>query len=438
MITKITTSKRFDAGYCLWNDTAIAGTTYPELVNDISCDVVIVGGGLTGTRTALGLAECGVDVALIDARHIGWGASGRSGGQCNPLWRMTPDELRLRLGQTIANNLIATTIESANALFSDIERYSIDCDPIQAGWVQTAHCARSAASLMKLYESWAAEGASIKLLEADDVVRETGAQGYEMGLRHATGGHVHPLSMTRGFAACAAQQGAKMYDETSALSIRKNKERWQVVTPKSVISCERIVVTINAYTSDLIPDLGKSIMPMVTIVVATEPLSGNAADAVLPGSVTISDSRRAILYGRLDRDRRLVFGCMGSSEVMEQFGGLKRLTAGLRSTFPVLEDVAITHHWAGRIAMTQDFMPHLYEPLSGVIAALGYSGRGIVNTSVMSKAIIKRLMGTDYKDLPFPIISKIKKIPLHRACLSLLPLLPPALAMCDRMDHWKR
>lgn len=435
----VDTTERFDAGNCLWDETAIAHDRYDSLDEDISCDVLIIGGGLTGIRTALGLAEQAVDTVLIDARHIGWGASGRSGGQCNPVWRMTPDELRKRLGHTIADNLIATTIDSANALFTDISRYGIDCDPVQAGWMQTAHGPRAEQSLLELHETWLAEGARIDVVDADGVNAATGAHGYRMGLFHSTGGHVHPLSMTRGFAACASRAGCRFYDNTAAHSIKRSQGRWQVNTARSLINCDRLVVATNAYSSDLVPDLHKSILPMVTVVVATEPMSADVANVVLPDSVTLSDTRRAILYGRRDRHDRLIFGCMGSSETMQQLGGLRRLTKGLRTVFPALANTKLTHQWAGRIALAPDLMPHLHEPMTGVTAALGYSGRGIANTSVMAKAIVSRMMGASEKELPFPI-TQVEKIPMHNVCLSLLPMMPPLLAIRDRLDtlQWAR
>ena len=122
-----------------WTVTASTEPTCQKLIGSVDVDVLVVGGGLTGCRTALGLADAGVSVALVDAREIGWGSSGRSGGQCNPIWRQTPQQLEEMLGATHGKNLVRTTLRAADDLFSDIETFGVDCDPVQTGWIQAAH-----------------------------------------------------------------------------------------------------------------------------------------------------------------------------------------------------------------------------------------------------------------------------------------------------------
>ena len=418
----------------LWHATAPPAPERAPLAGDARADVAVVGGGLTGVRVALGLAEAGVDVALAEAGPIGWGASGRSGGQANPIWRATPDELRARLGAAAGDRLVRATLASADALFDDVRRHGVDCDAHRGGWAQVAHGARAAAALERLGAAWRREGARIEPLDAAAVRARTGSPAYVGGLLHPGGGHVQPLAMTRGFARAAEAAGARLHERTPVEGLERRGGRWRLRTPGGRLDAERVVLATNAYTRALHASLARSFLPMVSILAATAPLTGEARETVLPGGVTLSDTRRAILYGRLDRDGRLVFGCIGSAERAETLGGLGRLLHGLRRTFPVLAGVPVEHRWGGRIAMTPDLMPHLHEPEPGLTAALGYSGRGIVNTALMARTVVRRLLGAPESELAFPVTS-IAAVPAHALLVRALPLLAPALALRDRLDR---
>ena len=268
-------------------------------------------------------------------------------------------------------------------------------------------------------------------------IRErTGSPAYLSGLLHPRGGHVQPLSMTRGFARAAEAAGARLHDRSAVEAIERAGGRWRVRTRGGSVDAERVVLATNAYTHALPGTLGvaRSFLPMVSIIAATAPLPQSVRAEVLPGGITFADTRRAILYGRLDRDHRLVFGCAGSAERAESLGGLRRLLHGMRRTFPGLGDVPIEYRWGGRIAVTPDLMPHLHEPEPGLTAALGYSGRGIVNTSLMARTLVRRLLGADERELPFPV-STIATVPGHALLSRALPLLAPALALRDRFDR---
>ncbi len=417
-----------------WLRTAVSGPPTLSLEGDTTADFIIVGGGLTGTRTALGLAEAGASVVLLEAATIGWGASGRSGGQCNPIWRATPDDLAKRLGGACAERLVAATLTCADDLFDDIRRHEIDCDAEQNGWIQAAHCQNAARSLRQLAGAWNAVGGEIDILEGKDVARRSGSDAYDLALFHKRGGHVHPLSLTRGFANAAAKHGARLYENAPVESMARMGNRWRVSTPTGTVTAPMVILATNGYTTDLWPGLRQTFLPMVSILLATAPLSDNLQKTVLPGGVTISDSRRAIFYARYDRDRRLLFGCVGSDERVDTLGGRKRLQKGLETVFPQLKETPVETTWGGRIAVTPEMMPHLHAPEEGVLAALGYSGRGIAMTSVMARSVVHKALGGNDEDIPFPV-TPLKAIPLHAVATSILPLAGPALSMRDSLDR---
>lgn len=416
-----------------WHRTAPPAPECVELQGDVSADVVIVGAGLTGLRTAITLAEAGTDTIVIDAERIGFGASGRSGGQCNPIWRATPDALREKFGNTQADRLIQTTLSAADDLFDDIRRYKIDCGAEQNGWVQAAHTAKAARGLEDLCTAWTREGAPITPLGRDETHAAVGSAAYDFALLHAKGGFVHPLALTRGFARTAQAAGAHLFELTPATGITRAGKRWQITSPKGRISAEQIVLTTNAYTDNLWPSLRQTILPMFSIALATAPLSTAQQQAVLPGRRTISDTRLAIYFARYDADNRLIFGCIGSSENAADWGGLGRLRRGLVHVFPALKGIDIECSWGGRIGVTDDMMPRLHAPAPGVLAGLGFSGRGIAMTSVMGRCLAQKILGGNNDDLPFPV-SEITPMPLHALTSRTVPLMAPTLAIKDQTD----
>ncbi|WP_224824403.1 FAD-binding oxidoreductase [Cognatishimia sp. MH4019] len=417
-----------------WHRTATPAPVCDSLTGELTADFIVIGGGLTGTRTALGLAEEGASVVLLEAREIGYGASGRSGGQCNPIWRKTPDELSTLLGADVAARLVETTLGSADALFEDIARYGIECDAEQNGWVQAAHSGHARQTMSALAEAWIAAGADIRVLEGAQVQAATGSSAYDFALLHAKGGFVQPLSLTRGFARAALGFGAQLYESSPVRGIVRDGAGWRVSTDQGAVTAPQVILTTNGYTDDLWPGLRQTFYPMVSISLATAPLSDNLQKTVLPGAVTISDSRRAIYYARYDRDRRLIFGCIGSTETAATLGGVARLRRGLRRVFPQLGETPVEASWGGKIAVTPKMMPHLHEPAPGVLAGLGFSGRGIAMTSVMGRSLVRKALGAAEDTLPFAV-SAMERVPLHWAATKLAPLAAPAASLRDRMDE---
>lgn len=416
-----------------WITTATAAPECARLDGAISVDVLVVGGGLTGCRTALGLAEAGVSVALVDSRAVGWGASGRSGGQCNPIWRQTPQQLIEMLGANHGERLIQTTLTAADDLFGDIKRFGVDCDAIQNGWLQAAHTKKARTKMRALGQSWAAAGLKIDEIEGDEVRLASGSPAYSFALRHAAGGSVQPLSLTRGYARAAMARGAQVFEKTPITKLERVDGKWRAAAGSGEITAENVVLATNGYSKGVWPNLEKTFHGLFSIALVTQPLSASQQAEVLPGKVTISDSRLAIYFARYDRDGRLIFGCVGSSERVDHMGGYRRVKQGLKTVFPQIADIPVERKWAGRIAVTPEMMPHLYEPAPGILAGLGYSGRGIAMTSVMGRTLSAKLLGARAADLPFPILP-VTPVPFHGIASRLIPMAAPAMTLRDRFE----
>ncbi len=414
----------------LWHRTAPQPPVCKVMAGDIDVDVAIVGAGLTGLRTAIGLAEAGTKTAVLDAHQIGYGASGRSGGQCNPIWRATPKQLRERFGSEQAERLIQTTLSAADDLFDDIKRFDIDCGAEQNGWIQAAHSGRGAAGLRILADAWRAVGADIETVARSDVEAALGSTAYSFALRHAKGGFVQPMALTRGFAQTALRLGAELYENSPVTGLSRDASRWRVQTMGGVVRADTVILTTNAYTDGLWPRLKETLLPMVSIALATAPLSQAQRASVLPGRVTLSDTRLAIYYSRYDADHRLIFGCIGSDEDVGRLGGFKRLRDGLEKVFPQISKIEIECAWGGRIGVTRTMMPALHEPAPGILAGLGFSGRGIAMTSVMGRALARKVLGRTNADLPFPV-TEIEPAAFSGIKRRMVPFMAPAMSILD-------
>jgi sarcosine oxidase len=349
------------------------------------------------------------------------------------MWRSTPEELAKRLGEQQASRLTEATLTAADDLFADIEKYDVQCDPVQNGWVQASHCNPARKRLEHLASAWADVGAPIEFLDKAQTRARSGSSAYDFSVFHKRAGHVHPLSLTRGYAKAAIRLGAQVFENSPVVSVARDGEKWLVSTPTGSVRTRQVILTTNAYSDDLWPGLKQTFHPLVSISLATAPLSDNLRKSVLPNSVTIADTRRAIFYSRYDRDGRLIFGCVGSNDNPATLGGISRLKRGLRTVFPQLTDIEIETFWAGRIAVTPEMMPHLHEPDKGVLAGLGFSGRGIAMTSVMGRTLAKKALGAADDTLPFPVLP-IKPIPMHWAVKAIIPLAAPAMTLRDQMD----
>ncbi len=275
--------------------------------------MTVIGAGFTGLRCALSLAEAGSKVVVLDAGDVGWGASGRNGGQVNPMLPFNgPDDLRRLVGPVAAERLAEVSLGSADALFNLILRHDLKCDPRQKGWLRVDHCDKAGRASRGNVEGWNREGADFQVVIGDDLQRLTGSKAYKTGVLAPRGGAVQPLSLAREVARVAKAHGAQIYGGSGVTRLEQAEGGWVAHTAKGRVNSEWVVVATNGYSDDLLPDVSRSILPLVSVQVATEPLAGDGVSAILPRGHTVSDTRRVIMYGRREPDNRMVFGGHGS------------------------------------------------------------------------------------------------------------------------------
>jgi glycine/D-amino acid oxidase-like deaminating enzyme len=395
----------------LWAATAPPAAPTPPLDASTAVDVAIVGGGYTGLSTALHLAEAGARVAVLEASEPGWGASGRNGGQVNPTLKHDPDQLQRLLGDR-AEPLIAAIDRSADVVYDLIARHRIECHPVRRGWLQVAHTPQAVPALHARAEQWRRRGIAVDVLDRGAVARRIGSEAFAGGWLDPRAGSIQPLMYARGLARAALAAGAAIHGRTLVTGLVRDGTRWRVATAAGpTLQADRVVLATNGYTGPLWPGLERTVLAANSFIVATEPLQGDAARTILPGGETASNTQRLLLYFRRDDQGRLLLGGRGQFAEPVKAADFTHLEHALALIFPQLRGVRCEYRWAGRVAITRDFLPHVHEPAPGITIALGYNGRGVAAATAMGRHLAARMTRAD-ADFPFPI-SPVQPIPLH-------------------------
>ena len=384
----------------------------PPLDGATRADVAIVGGGYTGLSAALHLAEVGVNALVLEAEEPGFGASGRNGGQVIPGLKYDPDEITGMFGPERGERLVEIVGGAAEFAFGLIERHAIRCAPVRNGWIQSVHAESRLDIAKRRVEQWQRRGAPVRFLDRAEVAALTGTERYFGAFLDGRGGMIQPLSYARGLARAALAAGARIHGNSPALHLAKDGKGWRVETRRGAVTAERVLIATNGYTGDLWPGLKQSLVPVNSFQVASRPLTDNLRATVLPGGQPVSDTRRLLRYFRLDPEGRLMMGGRGASYGEGRGALYQRLRRAALWLFPHLSGgLDWEFFWAGKVALTADHMPHIHEPAPGVIAALGYNGRGVAMASRMGKLVADRLVDAPTDDLGFPI-TRIRPLPL--------------------------
>jgi glycine/D-amino acid oxidase-like deaminating enzyme len=373
----------------VWELTAPAAPDTLPLSTDIDTDVLIIGGGFSGLSTALHLHDSALDIVLIEAHSIGWGASGRNGGHVLPLIRKDPKAIIDQLGVENGERLIRMVGASADTVFSLIKQYGIQCDLENNGWIQAVHSQQQLKIAKDRYEQWQSYDADMEILDQEQVASYMGTNTYVGGLLVKAGGHINPLAFSRGMAQAAIDKGVKIFTETPAIAMEPVDKRWQITTPTGTINANKVVVATAAYSDGLWPGLQKSYLPFYLYNVATKPLTEDVRATVLPGKHPVTDTRGDAHVFHYDGAGRLITG----GTFIFPFNWENRLithaTKVLFETFPQIRSpqFELGHLWRGKIAMTADILPHLHVLAPNVFTWLGCNARGIALSTCMGAVL---------------------------------------------------
>ncbi len=365
---------------------------FAPLGGTLQADVCIVGGGYTGLSAALHLAQAGVDVVLLEAHRVGFGASGRNGGQLGSGQRQDQVTLEKMVGPDAAQKLWQMG-EDAKALVRNLTRkHGIDCY-LKDGIAWAGTSAKSAAELQRyaghLQDRYGYD--AVTALDRDALQALCPSPTYEGGALDMGGAHLHPLRLALGLARAVKAAGARIFERAQVHTIRQGS-KITVQTDAGRVVADTLILACNGYLGGLDRAVAARVMPINNFVVATEPL-GDRAQEVLTRDVAVADDRFVVNYFRLSHDKRLLFG--GGESYGYRFPPDIRAVVRkpLLQTFPQLQDVKLDYAWGGTLAITLKRLPHVARVAPNILSASGYSGHGIGNAVQAGKLMADAVRG---------------------------------------------
>ncbi|MFC0268634.1 NAD(P)/FAD-dependent oxidoreductase [Kushneria aurantia] len=373
------------------------------LQENIKTDTLIIGAGLTGLSCAYHLALERHIPVVIDAGDIGWGASGRSGGQIIPGLKACPREIEALLPTALAERMNQLTGQAADYTFSLIKSLDIKCQARQAGWIQGAHCRNSLKQAYSRAEQWRERGADVTLLDAEGIRKELGGGNYTGGWIDHRGGNVQPYLYTLGLASACLRAGVQIHINSRAVEIKRSGGIWQVACNNQHIVCKNIVLATNGYSDDSLDDLRRSIIPMVSLQGATAPLSIEDRSEIIPNRRSVSETRRLLNYYHVDAENRLLFGSASSFRDRPNRRDRIRLKKEMVRIFPNLGQYNFDYLWNGRVAVTRQHLPMLHRVRRGLYTGYGFNGRGMALSTLMGDQLARLVMGAEESELSLPL-----------------------------------
>lgn len=401
-----------DLPHCLYTADAPPPIATPPLVDGSRVETAVVGGGYTGLSTALHLAERGGSVALLEAREPGWGAAGRNGGQVNAGLKQEPDEIERDFGPVYGPRLTSLALGGPERLFDLIRRLHIECDSAQCGTLRAARTPGSVKALQVAASQWRRYGVPVELWDQERMAAETGTTRYAAGMYDPRGGAVNPLALARGLARAAQRAGAAIHSPTPVVALRRMGTSWEVHTPAAIVRADKVVIATQAYSDELWPGLRRSVIPVFSSIVATEPMPGDLAASVLPGKQVVYESGRVAVYFRRDRCNRLLIGGRGLQRDARERDDLQHLIRYASRLWPALRGLGWTHWWNGQLAFTRDLYPKFHVPAPGLYVLVGFA-RGVALSVVFGAELAALLAGSALASFPLPVCP-IRPFPLHR------------------------
>jgi gamma-glutamylputrescine oxidase len=401
--------------------TADRSQRHAPLSGAIRCDVAIVGGGLAGLSAALELSERGLDVVVLEAREIGWGASGRNGGQAIHGLACGQDVIEGQLGLEDSRKVWNMTIEALDILRERIARYGIDCD-WRDGFLGVATSARKGADLAR----WADEiehkyAYPLTRVAPADMHKWVASPRYHSAIHDPRSGHLHPLKYVLGLARAAAAAGVRLYENTEVTALQQDGGV-TLKTASGEVKAGQVLLAGNVYLQDIAPRLEARIMPVGTYIVCSEALDPTLADALIPTRSAVCDTDFVLDYFRTTNDHRMLFGGRVSYSTKTPANLHDSMRQRLVDTFPQLAAAKVQYAWGGFVDITMNRAPDFGRLGAHVYYLQGFSGHGLALTGLAGR-VVAEAMTTDASR--FDLFARLK----HRAFPGGRLLRTPALVL---------
>ncbi|WP_328702964.1 NAD(P)/FAD-dependent oxidoreductase [Arenibaculum pallidiluteum] len=377
-----------------YSATATPVPDRPALEGPVECDVCVIGAGYTGLSAALHLAERGYSVVLLEAQRVGWGASGRNGGQIVTGFNPSIGTLARLVGREDAHRLWEMSEEAKALIAERVARHAIDCD-LRWGYLFAATKQRHERDLAAIEREWREDlgYAKARRVGADEVRGLVASERYLGGLLDEGSGQLHPLNYALGLARAAEAVGVRIFEGSPVTEIERGP-RPAAITPGGRVTARYLAIAANARADSVLPELGARIMPVSTYILTTEPLGEARARALIPSGLAVADVNFVLNYYRLTSDHRMLFGGGVSYSGRDMPGLDSALRRTMLRYFPQLADARTEFFWGGHVAITMNRTPQFGRVDPNILFAQGYSGHGVALAGLGGKLIAEAVAGT--------------------------------------------
>ena len=396
----------------------------PPLERRETADVCVIGAGLAGLSAGLELALRGYTVVTLEAQRLGWGASGRNGGQAIVGFGTDGEAaIESQLNEGDSRRAWDLSVEGLALMRERIRHWHIDCDYVP-GFLN----ASTKPGKTRALHEWAERvdrryGYSVQLLGSAEIAERIASKRFQAGLFDGNSGHLHPLKYCLGLARAARQAGVRFH-EHSPVYVVEQGARPLVKTAQGEVSCSFVVLAGNVYLGEygdeIAPSLMSRIMPVGTYIIATEPMGQARADALLWQRPAVSDNNFVLDYFRLSADHRLLFGAGDSYSGKTPRGLVSRIRKRMLAVFPQLEDLEITHSWGGFADITMNRAPDFGRIGNNIYYLQGFSGHGLAFTGMAGKLAAEAIAGQAER---FDVFSRIRHLSFPGGALMRTPAL---------------
>lgn len=380
----------------------------PALEGAQRFDVCIVGAGYSGLSAGLHLAETGHQVAIVEGAQIGWGASGRNGGQIVNGLNASLQTIEKRYGLDTARFVAGLVMEGGGIIRDRVQTYGIDCD-LKQGNIFAGLTGAHMRELQERHALWRGYGIeSQEMLSRDEMRTHVNSDLYAGGMIDHKGGHIHPLNLALGEAAAFEKNGGTIFEHSPVISVDAEAAQPVVQTANGQITCKTLILCGNAYLGHVVPALTPRVMPVSTQMMATKPLGEELAHSLIPTDICVEDIRYILDYYRLSGDKRLLFGggtVYGGTDPMDI---VAKLRPNLDKVFPQLKGVEIDFAWSGNFALSFSRVPQMGRLNTNTYFAHGYSGHGVTGSHTFGR-ILAEAINADVSR--FDVFAKVPWIP---------------------------
>ncbi|WP_295914162.1 FAD-binding oxidoreductase [uncultured Xanthomonas sp.] len=406
---------------------------FPEqepLRGQVRADVCILGAGYTGLSAALALAEAGYRVVVLEAQRVGWGASGRNGGQAIVGYGCEQHTLEALLGQDDARLLFDFSRDGMQLLRTRIARHGIACD-WRDGHAHVAIKPRQERALRAgIIEMAQRYDYPLQWWDRAQLQSQLRSPRYLGAMYDAASGHLHPLEYARGLARAALAAGVRIYEQTPVTQLVRGA-RPILRSAHGEVEGEFAILAGNAWLRGIAPELESRIMPVGTYIGASAPLGEALARELIGNDMAVADVNWALDYFRLSRDHRLLFGGRASYSSLPPPGLRGVMTRRMRRVFPQLRQVEMDSVWGGYVDITRNRAPHWGRLTPNVYFAQGFSGHGVAATGLAGAVIAAAIAGQAQR---LDVFARIPHAPFPGGRLLRTPLLVAAMSWYKLRD----